>query len=100
MMRTGIAIVWSIADELRATFFAYQLNGEFTMTMVHSGQCGLCSHFGEDHMADPKLIELRTKHQAPDNLVDDCGHPKHAALHLKVTPISGCDGFVPVKMDA
>ena len=26
-------------------------------------------------------------------LVDECGHPKHAPLHLKVTPISGCDGF-------
>jgi hypothetical protein len=28
-------------------------------------------------------------------VIDECGHLKHAALHLKVTPISGCDGFVP-----
>jgi hypothetical protein len=34
-------------------------------------------------------------HEAPDDLLDDCGHPRHASLHLKVTPISGCDGFVP-----
>jgi hypothetical protein len=30
--------------------------------------------------------------------VDDCGHPRHASLHLKVTPISGCDGFEPAQM--
>jgi hypothetical protein len=29
------------------------------------------------------------------SMLDDCGHPKHAALHLKVSPISGCDGFTP-----
>jgi hypothetical protein len=28
--------------------------------------------------------------------MDECGHPKHAPLHLKVTAISGCDGFVAV----
>jgi hypothetical protein len=28
-------------------------------------------------------------------VLDECGHPKHAVLHLTVTPISGCDGFVP-----
>jgi hypothetical protein len=39
------------------------------------------------------LIELRKKHEAPETLLDDCGHPRHASLHLKVTPISGCDGF-------
>jgi hypothetical protein len=27
--------------------------------------------------------------------VDECGHPKHAQLHLVVTPISGCQGFEP-----
>jgi hypothetical protein len=25
--------------------------------------------------------------------VEDCGHPKHASLHLKVTAVSGCDAF-------
>jgi hypothetical protein len=52
------------------------------METVRNGQCGLCTHFGEQHKTDLKVI-------------DECGHPKHAALHLKVTPISGCDGFVP-----
>jgi hypothetical protein len=27
--------------------------------------------------------------------VDDCGHPRHASLHLRVTALSGCDGFEP-----
>jgi hypothetical protein len=39
------------------------------------------------------LIEVRKKHEASETLIDDCGHPRHASLHLKVTPISGCDGF-------
>lgn len=63
------------------------------MLHVHDGQCGLCVHFGETHPADNKLLEIRQKHEAPEQLLDDCGHPKHASLHLKVTPISGCDGF-------
>ena len=67
------------------------------MMQVHDGQCGLCAHFGEGHSNAQQLIEVRTKRSAPESLVDDCGHPKHAALHLKVTPISGCDGFVPAQ---
>jgi len=65
------------------------------MHEVHEGQCGLCSHFGEEHEADLKLAEVRATHEAPEDLVDECSHPKHAALHLKVTPLSGCDGFEP-----
>lgn len=65
------------------------------MQQVHFGQCGLCAHFGEHHTAAPQLIEIRTKKSAPEQLVDECGHPRHASLHLKVTPISGCDGFEP-----
>ena len=64
------------------------------MLQVHDGQCGLCQHFGEHHAAQSDLVQVRTKRQAPEAMVDDCGHPKHASLHLKVTPISGCDGFV------
>ena len=63
------------------------------MQEVHEGQCGLCAHFGETHGETPQLATIRTKHQAPEVLLDDCGHPRHATLHLKVTPISGCDGF-------
>jgi hypothetical protein len=64
------------------------------MTSIHDGQCGLCSHFGESHQpSDQKLIQIRSSKSAPEDFVDDCGHPRHASLHLKVTPISGCDGF-------
>jgi hypothetical protein len=60
---------------------------------IHDGQCGLCTHFGETHPRTEQITAIRRKHEAPEAFVDDCGHPKHAALHLKVTPISGCDGF-------
>jgi hypothetical protein len=64
---------------------------------IHEGQCGLCVHFGEPHPQDNKIVQIRSAHQAPDDLIDDCGHPRHASLHLKVTPISGCDGFEPAQ---
>jgi hypothetical protein len=67
------------------------------MIHVDNGQCGLCTHFGETHVGAPQLMQIRKNHEAPEILVDECGHPKHAALHLKVTPISGCDGFEAVK---
>ncbi|MGC2162050.1 MAG: hypothetical protein WA634_09100 [Silvibacterium sp.] len=66
------------------------------MITLHQGQCGLCTHFGETHMPmDKKLIQIHSSKRAPEDFLDDCGHPKHAALHLKVTAMSGCDGFVP-----
>ena len=65
------------------------------MQPVHDGQCGLCTHFGELHPATPQLMQIRQKHEAPETLLDECGHPRHAPLHLKVTPVSGCDGFAP-----
>ncbi len=66
------------------------------MMQVHDGQCGLCVHFGEhDVQHQPQLIQIRTTKQAPVDLVEDCGHPRHAALDLVVTPISGCTGFEP-----
>ena len=67
------------------------------MQHVHDGQCGLCTHFGETHAPDRQLTEIRSRHEAPEELLDDCGHPRHASLHLKVTPISGCDGFEPAR---
>jgi hypothetical protein len=65
------------------------------MQEVHDGQCGLCAHFGEHHQQDQQLLQIRQRHQAPEGLVDECGHPRHATLNLRVTPISGCDGFAP-----
>ena len=66
------------------------------MIEVHDGQCGLCVHFGEhDQSAKGDLIQIRKTHQAPESLVEECGHPKHEPLHLVVTAQSGCDGFEP-----
>ncbi len=67
------------------------------MLQVEYGQCGVCSHFGETHQATAQLTKIREKHEAPETFVDDCGHPKHATLHLKLTPISRCDAFEPAK---
>lgn len=64
------------------------------MESIHNGQCGLCGHFGEHHKTDV-LVTILTTRAADLKLLDDCGHPRHAGLHLKVSPISGCDGFVP-----
>jgi hypothetical protein len=52
-------------------------------------------HFGEHHAMTPQLVQIRKKKEAPDDLVDDCGHRNNERLHLKVTPISGCEGFTP-----
>lgn len=61
---------------------------------IHEGQCGACGHFGEHHTSE-LLVSIFSSKKADEGFLDECGHPKHAALHLKVTPISGCDGFVP-----
>jgi hypothetical protein len=66
---------------------------EETMSEIHNGQCGLCTHFGEGHTPTENLVMIRTSHKAPENLVENCGHPKLVGLHLLVTPISGCTGF-------
>jgi hypothetical protein len=65
------------------------------MMHLHDGQCGLCVHFGETHPQDGKLTEIRMSMEAPEDLTDDCGHPLHGKLHLKVTALSGCDAFEP-----
>lgn len=66
------------------------------MFMLHKGQCGLCVHFGEDHPKDKKLMQVRTTHRAPEDMVDDCGLPHNAEIHLQVAAISGCNQFEPV----
>lgn len=68
------------------------------MLQVQEGQCGLCTHFGENKASDqPQLIQIRLKHEAPDNLVEPCGLPANAKIDLMVTPTSGCSGFEPAK---
>lgn len=63
------------------------------MLRVDPGQCGLCVHFGEAHPGNQQLVQIRLTHQAPETFVEECNQPKHASLHLRVTPISGCDAF-------
>ena len=70
------------------------------MKEIHEGQCGLCAHFGESHTRDERLVQIRVSHDGPEDLVDECGHPRHASLNLRVTPISGCDGFEPAERGA
>lgn len=65
------------------------------MQTLQEGQCGLCGHFGETSGKTPQLAQIQRRGEAPETLLSDCGHPRHAPLHLKVTPISGCDGFTP-----
>lgn len=65
------------------------------MQTIQEGQCGLCAHFGENVPDKPQIVQIRIEGQGPEDLIADCGHPRHASLHLKVTPISGCDGFTP-----
>ncbi len=62
------------------------------MLHVEQGQCGLCTHFGEQH-AEAILTQIRTSKEAKEDFIDECGHPKLSSLHLKVTAVSGCDGF-------
>ncbi|MFW5682530.1 MAG: hypothetical protein ACOC1G_05935 [Phycisphaeraceae bacterium] len=64
------------------------------MVALMDGQCGLCTHFGE-HSQGQELVQIRTSKSADATLTEECGHPKHAELDLKVTPISTCSGFEP-----
>lgn len=70
------------------------------MISIHAGQCGMCSHFGESHPDHPELISIRTKQEAREDFVDECGHPEHAPLNLKVTAPSSCAGFSPAQIPA
>ncbi|MFI4862232.1 MAG: hypothetical protein ACIAXF_16330 [Phycisphaerales bacterium JB063] len=63
------------------------------MLELHAGQCGLCTHFGEDHPQEQQLVQIRTTQKAPENYVESCG--RNTSIHLKVTATSGCDGFEP-----
>lgn len=65
------------------------------MTHVINGQCGLCTHFDEhSKLIRPEtLIQIRKSHEADEEVLAECGHPNNEKLHLKVSPVSGCDGF-------
>jgi len=66
------------------------------MLKITDGQCGLCKHFGEhDDAHQQQLVQIRTSKSAPEDLVEECGHPKLEPLHLQVTPVSSCAGYEP-----
>ena len=67
------------------------------MTKLHEGQCGMCAHFGEHDSGNEPLVQIRVRGEAPEDFIDDCGHPQHAGLHLKVSAHSGCDGYAPAE---
>ena len=68
------------------------------MTVLHPGQCGLCAHFQPQTPTNSPAVEaMRMDHEAAEWLVEGCQHPKNAELHLKVTPISGCNAFEPAR---
>jgi hypothetical protein len=100
-MRTSLPILGDLPTALASErwLLPFDYNQEFIMLQVHDGQCGLCVHFGHHHMADPELVQIRTQKSAPEGVVEECDHPNNAPLHLKVTPISGCDGFEPAPMN-
>jgi hypothetical protein len=65
------------------------------MIMINDGECGMCTHFGEHVDAARELVQIRTSKQAPEDLTEPCGHPRHESLHLMVTANSTCEGFEP-----
>lgn len=71
------------------------------MMSVSEGQCGLCRYFGDHGIPDSnqrqQVVQIRTTRKAPEDLVEECGHPQHEPLHLVVTPASGCQGFEPAQ---
>ncbi len=68
------------------------------MVSISDGQCGACAHFGGDHANDQQLVQIRISHQAEPDMVQPCGLPDNAAHALKVSPLSGCDGFTAAKV--
>jgi hypothetical protein len=45
------------------------------MESIHNGQCGLCSHFGENHVKSQVLVTILSSKQAEPVMLDECGHP-------------------------
>lgn len=66
------------------------------MVRIGVGQCGMCAHFGGAGSGEAsRLVQIRVSGQAPEDMVEACARPGAEGLGLRVTPISGCDGFTP-----
>lgn len=68
------------------------------MVQINDGQCGTCAHFGSEHAGDQQLVQIRVSHQAEPERVEPCGHPDHAPLNLRVSPVGACAGYQPGKV--
>jgi len=42
----------------------------------------------ENTIKSDVLVSILHSKKADESFLDECGHPKHASLHLKVSPIS------------
>ena len=60
---------------------------------INQGQCGICRHFGEPHSKKDELVKIRATQEGSEQVLDLCGHPLLARVHLRVSTISGCDKF-------
>ena len=47
------------------------------------------------YLSEGRRTTIGRRDARTTDLIEECGHPRHASLNLKVTPISGCDGFEP-----
>ena len=69
------------------------------MQHVDDGQCGLCTHFGELHPYEEKLVMIRKTHEAPETFVGISAATRGTRRSIScVTPISGCEGFEPAEV--
>lgn len=62
------------------------------MLNINDGQCGSCKHFG-DGIPQEQLIQIRVNQTANDGTIAGCDLASNASMHLRVSPISSCDGF-------
>ncbi|MAT80740.1 MAG: hypothetical protein CMJ29_03730 [Phycisphaerae bacterium] len=62
------------------------------MSNSNNGSCSTCVHFG-DGVPSEQLVQIRIHGSNDNNVVGGCDHPSNAALHLRVTPLSSCDGY-------
>ncbi|MEE2907528.1 MAG: hypothetical protein VX527_06795 [Planctomycetota bacterium] len=67
------------------------------MSNSNDGSCRTCAHFG-DGVPSEQLVQIRIENQPDTNeVLGGCDLPANAALHLKVSPLSSCDGYQPLE---
>jgi len=64
------------------------------MTDIGTGQCGSCTHFGNELSAE-KLVQVRVNLDDSAEIIAGCGAPSNASLHLMVSALGSCDAYAP-----